>query len=153
MPLERSRPLDSADTRRRIKAARALAGFAAANAPRSPIGEAIRLRRLDLGLRQDDLAARVERELRLSRPAATFHWPNVSRWERGVSTPRGDRLEAVARALECTVGDLLGARPSQAELQVREVMALLRSIDRRLRHVEALLAAQGTAVTAPGREG
>lgn len=69
------------------------------------------------------------------------------------SADTGDRLEAVARALECTVGDLLGARPSQAELQVREVMALLRSIDRRLRHVEALLAAQGTAVTAPGREG
>jgi len=66
------------------------------------IGSAMRARRLELGLTQEELAARVRvlgEELRQS---------DVSRIERGkVTLPRYQRLSCIAAALELPLGDLL----------------------------------------------
>ena len=60
------------------------------------LGEYIKQRRLDLGLTQEQLAAR----LYVSRTA-------VSKWETGGGSPNLDSLQAVARLFDVSVDDLL----------------------------------------------
>jgi transcriptional regulator with XRE-family HTH domain len=63
------------------------------------LGKAIRARRIELGMTQEDLANRVEGGMRQAQ---------VSRLEIGMVTlPRHDRLECIARALGLPVGELL----------------------------------------------
>lgn len=66
------------------------------------LGDALRIRRLELGWSQESVAARVVDlggDLRQS---------DVSRLERGkVGLPRRDRLERIAAVLELSMGDLL----------------------------------------------
>jgi transcriptional regulator with XRE-family HTH domain len=63
------------------------------------LGEAIRLRRLDLGMSQEELAERIGPDVRQS---------DVSRLERGkVLFPRLERLNQIASALGISIGALL----------------------------------------------
>jgi two-component system alkaline phosphatase synthesis response regulator PhoP len=63
------------------------------------LGEAIRLRRLDLGMSQEELAERIGPDVRQS---------DVSRLERGkILFPRLERLNQIASALGMSVGALL----------------------------------------------
>lgn len=63
------------------------------------MGSAIRTRREELGLTQEELAARIGGGIRQS---------EISRLERGrVTLPRRARLEAIAAALNLPVGELL----------------------------------------------
>jgi transcriptional regulator with XRE-family HTH domain len=63
------------------------------------LGEAIRLRRLDLGMSQEELAERIGPDVRQS---------DVSRLERGkILFPRLERLHQIAGALGMSVGALL----------------------------------------------
>jgi transcriptional regulator with XRE-family HTH domain len=63
------------------------------------LGEAIRLRRLDLGMSQEELAERIGPDVRQS---------DVSRLERGkILFPRLERLNQIAGALGMSVGALL----------------------------------------------
>ena len=66
--------------------------------PRS-LGTFIRERRQDLGLTQEDLAARVGGSVRQA---------EISRLESGrIALPRRERLEAIANALDISIGELL----------------------------------------------
>lgn len=69
------------------------------------LGEVIARRREELGLSQDDLA----RRLCAVSGASTFTRNEVSRYERGVRSPRGRTLEWLAEALECAPADLRSA--------------------------------------------
>lgn len=63
------------------------------------LGEAIRLRRLELGMSQEELAERIAPDMRQS---------DVSRLERGkILFPRRERLSQIASALGVSVGVLL----------------------------------------------
>ncbi|MEZ4532470.1 MAG: response regulator [Thermomicrobiales bacterium] len=63
------------------------------------LGEAIRLRRLELGMSQEELAERIGPDVRQS---------DVSRLERGrILFPRHERLHQIASALGISVGALL----------------------------------------------
>src|SRR5215207_8184572 len=63
------------------------------------LGEAIRLRRLELGMSQEELAERIGPDVRQS---------DVSRLERGkILFPRLERLNQIAAALGMTIGALL----------------------------------------------
>lgn len=63
------------------------------------LGEAIRLRRLELGLSQEELAERIGDDVRQS---------DVSRLERGkILFPRLERLNQIAAALGMSIGSLL----------------------------------------------
>ncbi|MCA9858512.1 MAG: helix-turn-helix domain-containing protein [Thermomicrobiales bacterium] len=63
------------------------------------LGEAIRLRRLELGMSQEDLAEKIGPDVRQS---------DVSRLERGkILFPRLERLNQIAMALGMSVGSLL----------------------------------------------
>lgn len=63
------------------------------------LGTFIRRRRAELGLTQEELAARVGDSVRQS---------DISRLERdGVSLPRRNRLEHIARALDVSLGTLM----------------------------------------------
>jgi transcriptional regulator with XRE-family HTH domain len=65
------------------------------------LGAVIRSRRLELGLTQEELAERIDPDLRQS---------DVSRLERDrIALPRRRRLQAIADALDLTVGELLSA--------------------------------------------
>jgi transcriptional regulator with XRE-family HTH domain len=61
------------------------------------IGARMRERRLELGLKQREVADRI--------PGST-EGKDVSRWENGKHRPQGDTLEALAQALETDVEDL-----------------------------------------------
>lgn len=63
------------------------------------LGEAIRLRRLELGMSQEELAERIGPDMRQS---------DVSRLERGkITFPRLERLNQIAAALGLSMGTLL----------------------------------------------
>jgi transcriptional regulator with XRE-family HTH domain len=63
------------------------------------LGEAIRLRRAELGLTQEELAERIGEEVRQS---------DISRLERGkIGLPRAERLARIAEALDLPMGELL----------------------------------------------
>jgi transcriptional regulator with XRE-family HTH domain len=63
------------------------------------LGTFIRERRQDLGLTQEELAARV---------GPTMRQAEISRLEQGrIALPRRERLEAIAAALEVSLGELL----------------------------------------------
>ena len=63
------------------------------------LGEAIRLRRIEIGLTQEELAARVGDGVRQS---------DISRLEHDrIQLPRASRLRAIASALEMEPGELL----------------------------------------------
>jgi transcriptional regulator with XRE-family HTH domain len=64
--------------------------------PRKPLGEAIRKRRLALGLTQEELAERAD-----------LHWTYVSGIERGVRNVSMMKLFRIARALDVPVRDLV----------------------------------------------
>ena len=67
------------------------------------LGEAIRIRRRELGLSQEDLARRIA-----DHGDAAFRQSDVSRLERGkVTLPRRERLEHMAAVLGLSLGDLL----------------------------------------------
>jgi transcriptional regulator with XRE-family HTH domain len=67
--------------------------------PKNQLGNYIRERRQDLDLTQEELAARI---------GDTVKQAEVSRLERGaIALPRRARLEALAVALEVTLGSLL----------------------------------------------
>jgi transcriptional regulator with XRE-family HTH domain len=67
------------------------------------LGEAIRIRRQELGLSQEDLARRIA-----DHGDAAFRQSDVSRLERGkVTLPRRERLEHIAAVLGLSLGDLL----------------------------------------------
>ena len=67
--------------------------------PKNQLGNYIRERRQDLDLTQEELAARI---------GETVTQAEVSRLERGaIALPRRARLEALAVALEVTLGSLL----------------------------------------------
>ena len=63
------------------------------------LGQFIRANRLALGMTQEDLAERIGDAVQQS---------DISRLERDhIALPRRDRLEAIAEALEVSLGDLL----------------------------------------------
>ena len=67
------------------------------------LGEAIRIRRRELGLSQEDLARRIA-----DHGDAAFRQSDVSRLERGkVTLPRRERLEHIAAVLGLSLGELL----------------------------------------------
>jgi transcriptional regulator with XRE-family HTH domain len=70
---------------------------------RRTLGEAIKARRLELGLSQEELARRM-----IDRGDLTFRQSDVSRLERGkVALPHRDRLEHMAAVLGISLGELL----------------------------------------------
>jgi len=69
------------------------------NAPTSTLGRAIRQRRIEIGLTQEELAERIGPGIRQS---------DISRLERDrIQLPRAQRLRALASALEMEPGELL----------------------------------------------
>jgi len=60
--------------------------------------EKIREMRLLRGFTQRELADKL-----------SVRQPSVAMWETGASMPRADRLPALARALNCRIGDLFDA--------------------------------------------
>lgn len=64
--------------------------------PRKPLGEAIRERRLALGLTQEDLAEKAD-----------LHWTYISGIERGVRNVSIVNLFHIALALDVRVRDLV----------------------------------------------
>lgn len=83
------------------------------------LGEAIRLRRVEIGLTQEELAARAGDGVRQS---------DISRLEHDrIQLPRASRLRAIASALDMEPGELLvrsgwaGARPPQHALDARSI--------------------------------
>jgi len=85
--------------------------------PKNELGNFIRERRADLGLTQEELAERI---------GDTATQGEVSRLERGaIALPRRARLEALAVALEVTLGALLmrtGWLTSEEQAQVDGLM-------------------------------
>ncbi len=72
--------------------------------PASALGEMIQVRRLALGLSQEELAARV------CELGSDIRQADISRIERGrVALPRRRRLEHIATALGLSLGELLAA--------------------------------------------
>jgi transcriptional regulator with XRE-family HTH domain len=70
---------------------------------RRTLGEAIKARRLELGLSQEELARRM-----VDHGDQTFRQSDVSRLERGkVALPHRDRLEHMAAVLGLSLGELL----------------------------------------------
>lgn len=82
------------------------------------LGEAIRQRRMAMGLTQEELAERVGENVRQS---------DISRLERDyVGLPRRARLEALARALDLSLGELLlrsGWITAGSDLQDQETIS------------------------------
>jgi transcriptional regulator with XRE-family HTH domain len=67
--------------------------------PRNELGNYLRERRMELGLSQEELAERI---------GGSASQAEISRLERGhVMLPRRGRMEALAEALEVTLGSLL----------------------------------------------
>jgi len=110
--------------------------------PRSPLGEAIRARRRELGLTQDELAERIGGHVTQS---------DISRLERGlIALPRVKRLEAIAAALDLEVGVLLlhsgwsedndsplvTSRPGEERAPAHPILEELRQIDAVLNSLE-----------------
>jgi transcriptional regulator with XRE-family HTH domain len=71
---------------------------------REQVGQAIRRRRLALGLTQDDLADRIG-----------VKGQTVSRWERGANLGTEENLESVAQALETTLTALMAEIKAPAD--------------------------------------
>lgn len=71
----------------------------------STLGPWIAKRRSALGLSQDELAQRM---CALS-GSATYTRNEISRYERGRRTPRGERLRWLAQSLECSMSDVRAA--------------------------------------------
>lgn len=72
-----------------------------------PIHHSIRSRRRELGLTQEDLAARMEQYL----PTIQWTWVTISKIERGLRRVKAEEIAAFARALECRVTTLLDPIP------------------------------------------
>lgn len=73
------------------------------------IHQEIKRRRDELGWSQQQLAAEVSR---LEGGSKVLSWQTVQQWENGKSAPKRTRMDVVARALGCTVEELLVVPPS-----------------------------------------
>jgi transcriptional regulator with XRE-family HTH domain len=67
---------------------------------RKQIGHRIKVRRVELELRQQDLADRLD-----------LQQTHVSGWENGTRSIRAEQLVRLAKELDLTVGQLLGEQP------------------------------------------
>lgn len=70
------------------------------------MGRRIKERRLELGLKQIELARQISDSVDSSQ---------ISRWERGKHDPSSDHKEALAAALDTTVGDLMAGPEAERE--------------------------------------
>lgn len=68
-------------------------------------GRGIAARRVELDLTQHQLAERL--------PETSIDGQRISKWERGVNQPTADNLEALARALDTTVAELVAGPPKE----------------------------------------
>jgi len=110
----------------------------------STLGEFIRARRMELGLTQEALAARVGGDMRQA---------EISRLEHDrVTLPRRERMEALAAALEVSLGDLFVStgwlKPDQRPVTAPPVPDAAQLPDDRTGLIETISELQEIVITA-----
>lgn len=63
--------------------------------------------------------ARIKAELNQEQAAAALHVDRstIAKWETGKAKPRADKLPAIARLYQCSIGELLSANEDDEDVE------------------------------------